>query len=61
MLPCFSDLLFHVKHALSGERLAAALSWYALRYPVQLSDMMLAGEHPDYMLAAIVAVNTDGE
>lgn len=45
----------------TGASIKRVTDMLGLRHPALVTDMMLSGEHPDYIAAAIMAVNSTGE
>jgi len=56
-----NPLLECIRVAYTGRAMKSAISSFGLSYPMRVTDMYLGSEPPEYILAAVVAVNQAGE
>ncbi len=59
--PSLEWLIVAIRDAYTGGSMKGSIRGLGLEYPAQITSMYLCGEPPEYMAAAVIAVNQGGE
>ena len=59
--PSLEWLIVTIRDAYTGGAMKRSIRGLGLEYPARITSMYLDGEAPEYMAAAVIAVNQRGE